>query len=130
MKTPSSAHLRMFLTLLLATVATFAVALIAREPRNPLEGKAQGLLVEYPDVITIATKSGPNQVMLQDMNSDGILDIVTVNSTDGTLSMMMGVGNGMFQAPITIQTAGKTPYSVAAGHLNSVAAGHLNDDDF
>jgi hypothetical protein len=64
-------------------------------------------------------QAGPSYAALGDMNHDGVLDIVAVNNTVGTVSVLLGKGDGTF--------AGKTDF--AAGEKPSWASlGDLNGD--
>ncbi len=45
------------------------------------------------------------------------LDVVTANSGSGTISVLLGNGDGSFQAPVTY-TVGSSPVAVAIGDLN------------
>ena len=51
-----------------------------------------------------------------DLNGDGKPDIVTANAYDGTISVLMGNGNGTFQ-PQETYAVGSRPYSVALADL-------------
>ncbi len=54
-----------------------------------------------------------------DFNRDGILDIVTTNLDDGTVTILLGVGKGGFHdAPGSPFAAGAKPWQVAIDDLN------------
>jgi hypothetical protein len=55
--------------------------------------------------------------MVGDFNGDGKLDIVTTNTTDNSLSLLMGNGDGTFQSPQTLHV-GTDPTGVAVGDFN------------
>ena len=71
--------------------------------------------------------SGSNGLVAADFNGDGIPDVATANSTDGTVTVMLGNGDGTFQAPLVLgdgstnsQTAltfpaGDSPFWIQAG---------------
>ncbi len=63
--------------------------------------------------------AGPESVALADFNSDGKLDIVTANHTDGTVTVLLGDGVGGF-TPATGSplTAGMGAASLAVGDFN------------
>ena len=45
-----------------------------------------------------ATGGHPRQVVVDDLNGDGIPDLIVANAADNTLSVFLGNGNGTFQA--------------------------------
>jgi len=63
--------------------------------------------------------NGPSSVAVADFNGDGILDLAVVNRDDGTVSILLGNGDGTFQAQVTYATGGYTPVSVAVGDFNN-----------
>ena len=64
-----------------------------------------------------ATGAGPIGVIAADFNDDGKPDLATANSVDGTVSILLGNGDGTFAAQPTLVT-GSVPYSLAAGDFN------------
>jgi hypothetical protein len=65
--------------------------------------------------------AGTNYVAVDDFNRDGKRDIVAVNENDGSISLLLGNGNGTFQAPITtLVGSGPTsnPWVVVTGDIN------------
>jgi hypothetical protein len=68
--------------------------------------------------------AGPNPaVAAGDFNGDGHLDLAVANSGDGTVSILLGKGDGTFQAAQTY-AVGSFPTSVTVGDFNS--DGHLD----
>ena len=55
--------------------------------------------------------------VLGDLNGDGKADIVTANSGDGTVSVLLGDGNGSFKPPVTA-AAGAGAAGVVVGNFN------------
>jgi FG-GAP-like repeat/Putative Ig domain len=68
----------------------------------------------------VAVGSGPYALATADLNSDGKLDLVVANQNDGTLSILLGNGDGTFTpaagSPVSV---GGAPNSVAVGDFNS-----------
>jgi hypothetical protein len=62
--------------------------------------------------------SFPDSIALGDLNSDGILDIIAANRNSGTVSTLLGVGDGTFKSQVSVPVSG-TPLSLAVGDLNS-----------
>lgn len=68
---------------------------------------------------------GTSSIALADLNGDGRLDVVTangvapnVNSVVGSISVLLGNGNGTFQPAVTYVSGGRFALSVAVADLN------------
>jgi len=85
---------------------------------------AEGLLSGTLPRTDYTVGQGPIALATGDFNGDGHPDLVVANQTDGTISILLGVGDGTLgtQTPITIP-AGAAPASPSA-----VAVGDFNDD--
>ena len=59
----------------------------------------------------------PNMVVAGDFNGDGKMDLATVNSGSGDVSVLLGNGDGTFQAAKNFNVGG-TPTSLAVGDFN------------
>ena len=63
--------------------------------------------------------SYPESIAVGDFNNDGIPDMAVGNSGDGTVSILLGNGNGTFQqatgSPISV---GAAPWAIAVGDFN------------
>src|ERR1019366_8755229 len=64
-----------------------------------------------------AVGSCPFSVSEGDFNGDGKSDVVTANECSGTVSVLLGNGDGSFQAQQAYAT-GSSPYALAVGDLN------------
>ena len=61
--------------------------------------------------------TNPQAVAAKDFNGDGKVDLVVVNQGSGTISVLLGNGNGTFQAA-TSYPAGSNPRSVGVADFN------------
>jgi Flp pilus assembly secretin CpaC len=71
------------------------------------------------------TGKAPVSVAIADFNKDGHPDLVVANQTDGTLSLLLGNGDGTFQTQTTIAI----PVGPVAASLSALATGDFNNDD-
>src|SRR6516162_6633653 len=80
---------------------------------EPLEGRA---LLSLVAPVVYDTGQGPQGVAVGDLRGDGRLDIVTAN-TSGSVSVLLGNGDGTFQPAADFATGGTGTQFVALGHL-------------
>lgn len=66
---------------------------------------------------TVATGVEPIGIAMEDLNNDGHADLITPNALANTVSVLMGNGNGTFQAK-TDYAVGARPVSVAIADFN------------
>ena len=68
---------------------------------------------------TYATGAAPQAIVVADLNGDGKLDLAIANYEGGTLTVLLGNGDGTFTpasgSPITV---GNGPYAIAVADLN------------
>jgi DNA-binding winged helix-turn-helix (wHTH) protein len=64
--------------------------------------------------------SRPDSVAVGDFNGDGKLDLAVANAGDGSVSILLGKGNGTFQSPMS--------YAAGQGPFSQVAVGDFNGD--
>jgi hypothetical protein len=74
-----------------------------------------GQFLEAPEY---ATGTSPQAVAVGDFNGDGKLDVAVVNGNANTVSVMLGNGDGTFQAKTDFAT-GSTPRGITVGHFTS-----------
>jgi hypothetical protein len=65
-----------------------------------------------------AAAGGPYDMKTGDFNGDGIPDLVTVNYYGDSVSVLLGNGDGTFQAARTTSTATEDPHSLLVGDFN------------
>jgi len=62
--------------------------------------------------------SGPYSVAVADFNQDGVPDVITANFMSSNASVLLGIGNGHFEAPIDAGPTDAFCYGVAAGDFD------------
>src|SRR5229473_403315 len=68
---------------------------------------------------TLVAGGTPESVAVGDFNGDGAADLAVANYiAAGTVTVLLGNGDGSFQAPRAFSTGGRYPFSVAVGDLN------------
>jgi FG-GAP-like repeat/FG-GAP repeat len=86
-----------------------------------LRGQGDGTF--YPARRDYAVGPDPSSIVVADWDGNGILDLAVANPVAGTVSILLGQGDGTFRAAPTI-TAGSYPASVAVGDFNG--DGHID----
>lgn len=71
-----------------------------------------------PNIYTVGNASRGHGVAVGDINGDGYADIVTVNQTDYTVSILLGNGDGTFLPAYTLSTGTMYPGTVGIADLN------------
>ena len=82
---------------------------------NPLT--TAGYPVSFSNQTTVSTGLNPGQVVSADLNSDGKMDLVVVNSNNNTVSIVLGHGDGTYASQRTY-SVGANPTAVSVGDLN------------
>jgi hypothetical protein len=74
--------------------------------------------VGFAAPVAYPTGANPHEVLVADINGDGKPDIITGNGngSNGSVSVLLGHGDGTFQAPITFPLAG-TPISLGVADV-------------
>ena len=76
-----------------------------------------------------AAGGGASSVEVNDVNGDGRTDIITADSTDSTVSVFLGNGDGTFQARMAY-SSGLAPNSVTAGDFNGDGLTDIATSDY
>ena len=85
---------------------------------NVLLGNGDGT---FQPAVSYNTGPNPTSVAVADFNADGKLDLVVAtngNISNNTVSILLGNGDGTFQAHVDYQTGSSNPSSVAVGDFN------------
>jgi len=75
----------------------------------------------FQPAVSYNTGPNPTSVAVADFNADGKLDLVVAtngNISNNTVSILLGNGDGTFQAHVDYQTGSSNPSSVAVGDFN------------
>ncbi|MFZ0199952.1 MAG: FG-GAP-like repeat-containing protein [Candidatus Sulfotelmatobacter sp.] len=88
-----------------------------------LLGKGDGT---FKPVVTFASGGyGASAVAVADVNGDGVPDVVVANTcvsssncANGTVSVLLGKGNGTFKSPVTYSSGGQAAVSIAVADVN------------
>ena len=81
-----------------------------------LLGNGDGTFSVSP--IQSTTGHNPDAIAAADLNGDGILDLVVVNTPDFSLTLLMGNGDGTFTAAAVSPLTGNFPRALAIGDFN------------
>lgn len=83
-----------------------------------LLGNGDGTFTATPDS-PIAVGTQPDAIVAGDFNNDGKLDLAIANYADGTVTLLLGKGDGTFtQATGSPYSVGKGPYKIVAADFN------------
>jgi len=88
-----------------------------------LLGKGDGT---FKPVLTFGSGGyGASSVVIADVNGDGVPDVLVANTcasssncAHGTVSVLLGKGNGTFQSPVTYSSGGQAAVSIAVADVN------------
>src|SRR5262249_10899948 len=75
-------------------------------------------LLSFGPPHSYAAGPAPAAVAVAEFNGDGIPDLVVPNSNSGTVSILLGNGDGTFQPPRGSLVPGIAPQAVAVGDFN------------
>ena len=89
-----------------------------------LADSTQPLINEYSVVGTYAVGTAPSSVLVRDLDGDGIADLAVANGDSGTISVLLGRGDGTFDPPVTFGV-GNNPAVVVGSNFNGDRATDL-----
>src|SRR5262245_14467560 len=98
----------------LSTVPRSQSRRISRACFEALEARQ---LMSFTPAVSYPAGTNPQEIVTADFNNDGRLDLATCNIGGNNVSVLLGNGNGTFQAPRT-SAAGDNPVSIAVGDFN------------
>jgi uncharacterized repeat protein (TIGR01451 family) len=79
---------------------------------------AMGVAADFAPSKTYAVGTSPSAVIAVDFNGDGKPDLVVANSSSSNVSILLGNGDGTFQAAKGVDVGGADPTSIAVADLN------------
>ncbi|CAF1238509.1 unnamed protein product [Adineta ricciae] len=78
----------------------------------------KGYFAGFPSYATHDVKYNSTTVAVNDLNHDGILDMIVLSRASNMMMISLGYGNGSFQSP-TFYSTSSNPYSLAIGDFNN-----------
>jgi hypothetical protein len=82
-----------------------------------LEGLEQRTVLSFFAPVSYPANAAPAAVAVGDFNGDGKPDVITANTSPGTVNVLLDNGDGTFQAPITSSTS-NNPVEVRADDID------------
>ena len=104
-----------------ASVGKVAVTVTSLDGRTASRGDLFAYYygtIDFSSQSTLTTGGGPKSLALTDLDGDGKVDIATSNSSDASISLFRGVGDGTFGTPDRIALPGNTDI-VTAGDVDA-----------
>jgi hypothetical protein len=102
-------------------IADFVVCNTGATTLNVYLGNGSGGVPDgtFTGGISVNAGTGPNTVAIADWDQDGRPDIaIASNNSGNSTSILLGLGNGTFDAPQTFATGGSNPAAIAVNDFN------------
>jgi hypothetical protein len=80
--------------------------------------KPANATVGFQPPVSYPVGTGPAAVAVADFNGDGTPDLAVANSSSGDVSILLGNGDGTFQAAVNFNAAMPNPEALATGDFN------------
>ena len=78
--------------------------------------------LDFRAAILIPAGDSPRDIAAGDLNGDGLADVVIVNRNNNTMSILQGLGDGRFSAPLVELPTGVSPRQVVLADFNGDGA--------
>jgi uncharacterized membrane protein len=92
---------------------------------NIISGSPAAGAINFHKAVPYKTSGyNPYSVAIADLNGDGTLDLVVANEQQsksdpqGSISVMLGKGDGKFHAPVNYSSGGESAYSISVADVN------------
>ena len=96
---------------------TAAATTVTVTDTDPMVAPTITQTLAFATQATFGTGPAPQYMTVGDFNNDGKQDLATPNKSDGTVSILLGNGNGTFQQEVSYAT-GNTPVGISVGDFN------------
>jgi hypothetical protein len=90
------------------------------QPKGPVNASSQPSSPLFLPAVTYPSGGQfAASVAVADLNGDGKLDVVVANANSNTVGVLLGNGDGTFQAPVIYAAGGRVPVAVVVADVNA-----------